>query len=116
MSSVRSVSEGEFQSEVVESPVPVVVDFDADWCPPCRRLGPILDRLAEEFTGKIKFVKVNSDDESPLAERFNVTSLPTLIFFESGQIAGQYAGLPQESSLRDELVKWIASPSSATKG
>ena len=112
MSSVQSVSENNFQSEVIENQLPVVVDFYADWCPPCRRLGPILDRMAEEFAGKVKFVKVDSDAESQLAERFQVTGLPTVIFFERGQIVGQFAGLPQEDALRNELVKWINQNSS----
>ena len=115
MSIVQTVSRASFQSDVLESSLPVVVDFYADWCPPCRRLGPVLDRLAQEFSGKVSFVKINSDEENELAEHYNVTSLPTLIFFENGQIAGQFAGLPQESALREELARWVNPQSSVTQ-
>ena len=115
MSSVISISGSEFATQVLESDLPVVVDFYADWCPPCRRLGPILDSLAGEFAGKVKFVKINSDQETALAERYNVTALPTVVFMDGGQIVGQFAGLPQEEVLRSELTKWAESTSSLTK-
>ena len=76
MSQVLPVDQQQFSSEVVASDLPVVGDFYADWCPPCRMLAPILDRLASEFAGQIKFVKVNSDAEPELAERYQVTGFP----------------------------------------
>ena len=116
MSSVIPISGPEFQAQVLQSDLPVVVDFYADWCPPCRRLGPILDRLAVEFAGKVKFVKINSDQEPALAEQYNVTALPTVIFVDGGQVVGQFAGLPQEEGLRSELTKWYQASSPLPRG
>lgn len=108
MSNVQQVNQQDFQAEVLQSEIPVVVDFYASWCPPCRALGPILDRLAVEFADQVKFVKVNSDEEQGLASQYNVTGLPTLVFIENGTNVGQAAGLPAESDLRDNLNKWVA--------
>ncbi len=109
MSNVIHVSHKDFQSEVRQSRIPVVVDFYASWCPPCRALAPIIDRLAKEFAGQVKFVKINSNEEQQLAREFQVTGLPTLVFIEDGQIAGQVAGLPQEVALRAQIRNWVNS-------
>ena len=109
MSSLMTVTSETFEPEVLGSDLPVIVDFYADWCPPCRMLGPMLDRLAVEFSGRIKFVKINSDAENALAASFQVTGLPTVVFMENGQNVGQFAGLPEESALRNELEKWLES-------
>ncbi len=109
MSQVIHVDRDTFEAEVVQSELPVVVDFYATWCPPCRMLEPILDRLSHEFSGKIKFAKIDSDEDPELASEFNVTGLPTVVFVEQGKIAGQFAGLPHEDALRGELSKWIES-------
>ena len=111
MSNLLSVTSETFETEVLRSDLPVIVDFYADWCPPCRMLAPILERLAEEFSGRIKFVKINSDAENALAVTYEVTGLPTVIFMERGQQVGQFAGLPEESALRNELEKWLKSRS-----
>ena len=109
MSNVLQVNQQSFQAEVLQSELPVVVDFYASWCPPCRALGPILDRLADEFADQVKFVKVNSDEEQGLASQFKVTGLPTLVFMEDGTSVGQSTGLPEESSLKEKLKTWVAS-------
>jgi thioredoxin len=107
MSKVLHVSKQDFPSQVLNSSTPVVVDFYANWCPPCRALGPILDQMSVEFAGQIKFVKINSDEEPELAEAFNVTALPTLVFIENGETVGQFAGLPQANDLRSKLQQWL---------
>ena len=107
MSNVQSVTQETFQSEVLQSDLPVLVDFFASWCPPCRMLSPIFDRLADEFAGQIKFVKIDSDEEPQLSESYNVTGLPTLVFIDRGNHAGQFSGLPSEAMLRDELQRWL---------
>jgi thioredoxin 1 len=107
MSNLQQIDATSFQAQVLESKLPVVVDFYADWCPPCRMLGPILDRLSTEFVGRISFVKVNSDEEPELASRYEVTGLPTLVFIENGEVVGQFAGLPPEKELRTELLNWL---------
>ena len=109
MSKVIEVNQSQFESEVIQSDIPVVVDFYATWCPPCRMLAPILDRLADEFAGQIKFVKVNSDEEPQLSSDYYVTALPTVVFVDAGKNIGQFSGLPQEDALRSELKKWIDS-------
>jgi thioredoxin len=114
MSNLKQISQNEFEAEVIQSDLPVVVDFYADWCAPCRQLGPILDRLSAEFSGQIKFVKINCDDEQELAAAFEVTGLPTLAFIDQGQRVGQFAGLPPESELRLELQNWLSERASET--
>ena len=111
MSDVQKLTSDTFAAEVLQSQQPVLVDFYADWCPPCRLLAPMLDRLADEYAGRIKFVKVNSDQEPELAEQFGITGLPTVLLFENGQQVGQFVGLPQEDDLRQQLDQWMDSAS-----
>ena len=113
MSDLTTVTTETFEAEVLKNDIPVIVDFYADWCPPCRALGPILDRLASAFVGKIKFVKINSDDEGELANQFNVTGLPTIVFMEGGENIGQIAGLPDENELRTLVEQWVDSRNAA---
>lgn len=107
MSHAKEVSLATFESEVLRSPVPVVVDFYADWCGPCRRLGPVLDRVSQAFAGKAKIVKVNIDREPALAEQFNVSSIPTLTFVLNGEVVGQSAGMPLESELNAVVQQMV---------
>ncbi|MEQ1829236.1 MAG: thioredoxin [Pirellula sp.] len=99
MSRAKQVSLATFESEVLESAVPVVVDFYADWCAPCRMLGPVLDRVSTVFDGRAKIVKVNIDQEPALAQHFNVASIPTLTFILRGEVVAQSAGMPSETEL-----------------
>lgn len=108
MSKVLPVNQQNFQAEVLQSELPVVVDFYATWCPPCRMLTPILERLATEFDGQIRFVKINSDEEPQLAGHYNVTGLPTIVLFDRGNHVAQFAGLPQEDAFRGQLKQWLA--------
>lgn len=78
--------------EVEQSPVPVVVDFWAPWCGPCRMVSPVIERLAGKYSGKLKVVKVNVDDNQGLAMRFNVMSIPTIMLFRGGQMLDQAIG------------------------
>ncbi|MCL4129925.1 UNVERIFIED_CONTAM: hypothetical protein GTU68_016559 [Idotea baltica] len=115
MSQVLQVDQQQFKTEVLASKVPVVVDFYATWCPPCKALGPILDRLAEEFAGQIKFVKVNSDEEHSLASHYEVTGLPTLVFMDDGENVGQIVGMPQEAAFREQLNQWLQTRKAASR-
>lgn len=109
MTQVLSVNQDNFTEEALDSPVPVVVDFFAIWCAPCRRLAPTLEKLAEGFENQIKFVKVNTDDNPQLAQQYQITSLPTLVFLDNGQVTSQVAGLIPEEDLRNELESWLES-------
>ena len=103
MSVVKHVSHSTFSQEVLQSPVPVIVDFYADWCGPCRMLAPTLERLATEFAGRAKVVKVNVDREPGLASQFQVSSLPTLVVVVGGRLVARTTGLVGEASLRQAL-------------
>jgi len=103
MSAVKHVSQQSFDTDVLQSSVPVLVDFYADWCGPCRMLAPTLERLANEFAGRVTIVKVNVDENPELASQFQVSSIPTLVVLVKGQVAGRTTGLVGEANLRQLL-------------
>ncbi|NLJ66061.1 MAG: thioredoxin [Clostridiales bacterium] len=100
---IVNLNSDNFEEEVIKSDVPVLVDFWAAWCGPCRMIAPIIDQLADEFDGKVKIAKVNVDEERELASRYRVMSIPTLILFKDGDIADQTMGARPKS----DLVKMI---------
>jgi thioredoxin 1 len=100
---VQLIKEGEFDADVVQSPLPVVVDFYATWCGPCKLLAPTLDELAGPLTGKIKFVKINVDEAPALSQRFDIQAIPTLLFFKNGKVVDQIVGLPKVDDLKARL-------------
>lgn len=103
MSSLQHVSTQSFASEVMQSTVPVLVDFYADWCGPCRMLAPTLERLSTEFTGRAKIVKVNIDHDPALASQFQVSAIPTLALIADGKVINRTTGLVGEATLRNVL-------------
>ena len=103
MSNAIDVNLANWDSEVASSDVPVVVDFWAPWCGPCRMVAPVIDELSERLGSKVKFVKVNIDDNGELAQRFGVMSIPTIAKFEKGTMSAQVVGARGADALSKEL-------------
>ena len=97
---VTDVSTANFQQEVLEASTPVLVDFWAPWCGPCRMLAPTIEEIAKEYSGRLKVVKVNTDDAPDVANRYQVMSIPTLILFKGGQEVTRHIGLIPADQLR----------------
>jgi thioredoxin 1 len=93
---VKEVDKTNFEQEVLQSDIPVMVDFWAPWCVPCRVIAPLVERLAEQYAGRLKVTKLNVDENHELAIRYQVMSIPTLIFFKNGQVIDRIIGVPRE--------------------
>jgi thioredoxin len=100
---VERITEANFDAGVLHSSKPVVVDFYATWCVPCKILSPRLDQLAGSFTHEIKFVKINVDESPNLSQRFNIQGIPTLLFFKDGKVVDKVVGLPPTDDLKAHL-------------
>ena len=103
---MTEVNKTTFEREVLQSSLPVLVDFYADWCGPCRMMAPVLHELAEAYEGRVKMVKVNVDEAQELAMSFGVSSIPTLAYFQGGQVKGSSVGFLPRESLEQKLAQW----------
>jgi len=92
MSAVQEINDTNFENEVINSDLPVLIDFWAPWCAPCRAIGPVVDELAKDYTGKLKVVKMNVDDNPLTPSKFGVRSIPNLLLFKNGQVKDQIVG------------------------
>ncbi|MCL2701157.1 MAG: thioredoxin [Phycisphaerae bacterium] len=97
---VIEFTDGNFQSEVLGADVPVLVDFWAPWCGPCKMLGPVIDELAKDFHGKAKIGKVNTDENQDTAMKFGIQSIPTVLLFKGGQLTRKFVGLTSKVDLK----------------
>ena len=101
--SVISLSEKNFEEEVIKSEKPVLIDFWASWCGPCRMMSPIVDQIAEEMQDAVKVCKINIDEEANLATKYNVMSIPTFIVFKNGKEAGRSVGVQDKEEIKAML-------------
>lgn len=105
MADVREVTDDTFEAEVTKSELPVLVDFWAPWCGPCRMVGPIVEKMAGKYAGRLKVVKVNVDDSPATATKFGIRSIPTLAILKEGQVQDQVIGALGEDALSEVIDK-----------
>ena len=108
MAGLDAVTDNNFQAEVVEADKPVLVDFWAPWCGPCRMVAPIVDELAEEYDGKVEFRKLNTDDNPRVAAKYGIRSIPTLLVFKKGEQVGSIVGFRPKGDLKKRLDDALA--------
>jgi thioredoxin 1 len=105
---IVNLTQDNFASEVLQSSTPVLVDFWAEWCGPCKMIAPVLDELAGEYDGKVKIGKVNIDNEQGLASEYGIRAIPTLLLFNKGAVAEQIVGMKSKKDLADSFAKVTA--------
>ena len=107
MSNVSDVSDATFESEVLKSPIPVLVDFWAPWCGPCRAVAPVVDEIANEYKGKLKVLKLNTDENPKTAQSYRISGIPSLMVFKNGQPVEQVVGAVPKSTLSSAVDKHV---------
>ena len=108
MSNVAAINTQNFASEVEQNAGTVIVDFTASWCPPCKMLAPVLDRVAQKYEGQAKFVKCDVDENVEVAAKYGVTTIPNLLFFKNGEVVDQSVGFVAEGALSSKVDDVLA--------
>ena len=108
-----NINEASFEKAVLQSPIPVLVDFWAPWCGPCKMIAPLLDEIAQENAERFRVAKVNIDDDPALMQRYNVRAVPTLLFFSGGELKDQLVGGAAKQAIVEKLSHLTGSPTSA---
>ncbi len=101
------LNEENFDQEVINSEIPVLVDFWAEWCGPCRMVGPVIDSLADQYQGKVKIAKLNVDESRDIAVKYNIQSIPTMMIFVKGQVVDGLTGAHSEQNIKNKLDKHL---------
>ena len=100
---VLKITEENFENEVLKSDIPVIIDFYADWCGPCKMMSPIIDAIADEMGDKIKVGKINTDENINLAQQYGIMSIPTILVIKNGEIAKSFIGVTDKTTIIEEL-------------
>jgi thioredoxin 1 len=108
MSSAKDVTDASFETDVLKSEKPIMVDFWAEWCGPCRAVSPILDKIAEENADKLDIVKLNVDDNPMTAEKYGITSIPAMYVFKGGEVVKRVIGAKPKPALEADLAEFLA--------
>jgi len=110
MSAAAPVTDSTFKEEVLDSDVPVLVDFWAPWCGPCRMVGPVVDEIADQYGEKLKVVKVNTDENPQIASQYGIRSIPTLMIFKGGEKVDMVVGAVPKTTLSTTVEKYLTTP------
>jgi thioredoxin 1 len=100
---VKELTDQNFETEVLKSSVPVLVDFWAEWCMPCRMLAPTIEKIAKDYNGKVKVGKIDTDSNRDVSMKYGISAIPTVILFKDGQVAQKFVGLRQERDFKEAL-------------
>ncbi len=108
MSNEIQLTDANFEAEVIKSGIPVLVDFWAPWCGPCRMIGPVIEELAKEYAGKVKVCKLNTDENQETASNYRISAIPTILLFKGGKLAHELVGLQPKEELKKHLDELLA--------